>query len=162
MTNRYTSKEIEAQFWIKTLKKGPNDCWEWLGALDTSGYGILRINDKLWKTHRYSYQLHKGPIGNLCVLHTCDNPSCVNPKHLFLGTASDNAKDRDKKNRGCLPYQIGKNNKPILLNKQIEEIRMKYIPYSYSMYKLAKEYGVSYYTIYNVLNYQGGYSHLVS
>lgn len=69
-------------------------CWLWTGAFLASGYGVL-------KAHRASVLLHHGPFDDaLWVLHKCDTPACVNPDHLFLGTALDNARDRVRKGRG--------------------------------------------------------------
>ena len=74
-------------------------CQVWLGCGDKDGYGFIRHEGKNLKTHRVSYELHKGSANGLCVLHTCDVPACCNPAHLFLGTQLDNALDRDKKGR---------------------------------------------------------------
>lgn len=77
-------------------------CWLFTGFRDRQGYGEIRINNprKMEKAHRTSYKLFIGNIPNgMCVLHKCDNPPCCNPKHLFLGTKTDNAKDRDRKGR---------------------------------------------------------------
>ena len=88
-------------------------CWIWLGAdsgIKTGEYGILRIGNKNEKAHRLSYKLFVGEIPQgLQVLHRCDTPSCINPDHLFLGTISDNMKDRHKKGRGVYPDQKGSN-----------------------------------------------------
>jgi hypothetical protein len=66
-------------------------CWEWTGPVNDSGYG--RVGGKA-RAHRTSYEMHKGPVPpGLFVLHTCDNKTCVNPSHLYVGTKSDNAKD---------------------------------------------------------------------
>lgn len=78
-------------------------CWLWVGSIDSSGYGSLSVGSKEKKrkllTHRIAYTLAKGDPGNLQVLHTCDNPRCVNPDHLFLGTHEDNMQDRKDKGR---------------------------------------------------------------
>lgn len=92
---------------LKKVKKTAY-CWEWQAAKTTGrfgGYGCLnvRLTDGTKKTmlsHRLSWLLHKGEMpGNLCVLHKCDNPSCVNPDHLFLGTRQDNVADMVSKGR---------------------------------------------------------------
>lgn len=80
-------------------------CWLWLGAANPAGYGKMGVTISPYKykyidAHRISYTLHKGEIPEgLQVLHECDNPSCVNPDHLFLGTQKENLEDRDKKGR---------------------------------------------------------------
>lgn len=80
--------------------KTPNGCWEWLGALDTCGYGQCRFNGKNFKAHRLFYTLFNGPITKgLFVCHSCDNKLCVNPDHLWLGSAQDNSTDMKEKGR---------------------------------------------------------------
>lgn len=75
-------------------------CWNWLGTLDRYGYGVFKNGRKSIKAHRYSYELHYGNFDKkLHVLHHCDNPRCVNPDHLFLGTNRDNVADRTAKKR---------------------------------------------------------------
>lgn len=75
-------------------------CWEWFGTLDRYGYGVFKNGRKSIKAHRYSYELHYGNFDKkLHVLHHCDNPRCVNPDHLFLGTNRDNVADRTAKKR---------------------------------------------------------------
>lgn len=79
-------------------------CWEWTAAL-RNGYGAFKINKKIYSAHRVSWELANGKIpANLFVCHKCDNPKCVNPDHLFLGTRSDNMKDAFKKGRLNLEY----------------------------------------------------------
>lgn len=98
---------IEDRLWSKVDKT--LDCWEFLGYKCKLGYGRISFRgNSHWLTHRVSWVLHNGEIPDgLNVLHKCDNPSCVNPGHLFLGTHKDNMRDRDKKGRGQLPAISG-------------------------------------------------------
>lgn len=82
-------------------------CWIWDGSVDADGYGVFWANGKNARAHRYSYELHKGPIGDSVVMHSCDNPRCVRPEHLSLGTHADNVADRVAKGRGALGDKNG-------------------------------------------------------
>lgn len=79
---------------------GLDGCWHWIGCLDQFGYGrFTSIIVKEVLAHRVAYEIYVGPIGNFYVCHTCDNPSCVNPSHLFLGSQLDNVADSVRKGR---------------------------------------------------------------
>ena len=83
------------------VTKAENGCWIWFGAHNFDGYGHLTVSRKVWSAHRFAYSIFTGDIPpGVCVCHTCDCPPCVNPEHLFLGTAKDNAKDKYEKGRG--------------------------------------------------------------
>ena len=95
-----TLKTLKEKFYERFAVDEQTGCWNWVRGKFTGGYGAISHNRKTIKAHRASYELHFGPIPkNLFVCHKCDNPSCVNPDHLFLGTASDNAKDMVSKGR---------------------------------------------------------------
>lgn len=92
----------EERFWAKVRKT--DDCWEWTGTCAPFGYGVLysgprgQVHSEV--AHRVSWELHFGPIpAGLNVCHHCDNPPCVRPDHLFVGTQADNVRDRDAKGR---------------------------------------------------------------
>jgi len=75
-------------------------CWEWNGSRYATGYGHLCVDYKDLYTHRLSYELHKGAIpAGMFICHTCDNPPCMNPAHLFVGTPADNMTDMREKGR---------------------------------------------------------------
>jgi hypothetical protein len=94
---------IEARFWAKVDKRTAGGCWEWNGSRKARGYGQINAGGRggaMLKAHRVSWAIHFGSIPDgLHVLHRCDNPPCVNPDHLFLGTNKDNASDCKSKGR---------------------------------------------------------------
>lgn len=86
------------RFWSFVEKT--DSCWLWTGAKHPKGYGIFHLRGRTPRAHVLSWILHHGPVPRgLCVLHRCDNPPCVNPDHLFLGTPQDNTDDMTRKGR---------------------------------------------------------------
>ena len=86
------------RIWMKT-QISEEGCWEWQGYKDKDGYGILTYNKKPVKLHRVIYELVNEDLGGLHALHTCDNPSCLRPSHIFAGTNADNTADKIEKGR---------------------------------------------------------------
>jgi DNA-binding XRE family transcriptional regulator len=128
----------------------PNSgCWIWLGAVSHHGYGKINVDGRTLRAHRYSWELANGPIPDgMCVLHQCDNPLCVNPDHLFLGTSQDNMDDRDRKGRQARGEANGTAK---LTAQQAQEIRVS----SLLQRELAAIYGVSRKTIINIQTGKG-------
>ena len=117
-------------------------CWNWTAGKDSDGYGQMRVGGRKRLCHRLSYEEHRGVIpAGQCVLHRCDNPACINPEHLFLGTQPQNiadmiAKGRDRK--ACLKGEAHSQAK--LTEADVIEIRAAQ---GLSQTRLGAIYGVS-------------------
>lgn len=99
---RTDASNIRTRFLAKVQKT--RKCWIWKSMRRLAGYGYMKINDRRVPAHRVSYEIFVGPIPKgMMVCHKCDNPPCVNPDHLFLGTGKDNFEDMRKKGRYVRP-----------------------------------------------------------
>lgn len=108
---RMSRKNTKESFESKIEKT--DSCWNWLGVINSSGYGSIRFDGKKIGVHRLAYEIMIGPVSeNLFVLHKCDNRICVNPDHLWLGTQTDNLKDMYQKGRQGNPYRWTRENNP--------------------------------------------------
>lgn len=146
---------LEERFWLKVEKGNPDECWAWQGTTDSSGYGILRRGrQRNFRAHRLSWEIHNGGIPEgLRVLHRCDNPPCVNPDHLFLGTQADNVADMDAKGRRRSPGLRGAaNGRAKLGARSVRAIRERYAAGGTTYARLAGEFGVTKATIRRVIN----------
>ncbi len=150
--------DISAHFWSKVEKT--DGCWLWRGPFWGKRYGSFKAHRKVYSAHRFAYELTYGPIpAGLWVLHRCDNPPCVRPDHLFLGTHQDNMDDKIKKGRCASGDQNGarthfdthprgeRSGMAKLTAEKVREIRLRYAAGGISFVRLAKEYGVSEATI---------------
>ncbi len=140
----------ECRFWSKVKKLGPNDCWPWIGAIKPEGHGSFRSegkrSGKVITAHRYAYQIGSGiPLselkrkkwGDLYVCHTCDNPPCCNPKHLYLGSHFTNM--RDMYDRGRNVGSLGKRRYGADIIKKVMKLRSEGL----SQQSIADKTGVS-------------------
>lgn len=120
-----------------------HECRLWTGkSKDSFGYGYLSIKGKRTKAHRASYELWKGEIPKgLFVCHSCDNPNCINPDHLFLGNAKDNCDDMMNKKRNFTPKGEKANSK--LLEKDVIEIRKIYKEKTMTILQICKKFNVT-------------------
>jgi hypothetical protein len=142
MTFRTINQLIpEERFWLQ-VNIQRDGCWEWKGHTDPRGYAHIVVDKVRVHVHRYSYQLHFGPIPpGLCVCHHCDNPKCVRPGHLFLGTNKDNTDDMLRKGRG--PDQRGSRNPGSRLTEaDVSEIKRR-IRGKDRLNLIAQDFGVS-------------------
>ncbi len=128
------------RFWSKVNKT--DTCWEWIGVKNKDGYGITEINRKTYRAHRASWEIHYGEIPKgMYVCHHCDNPPCINPNHLFLGTQKDNIHDMLKKERR--PSRKGeKNYSAKLTESQVRNIRKLWKAGNLTQRKIAEVFNV--------------------
>lgn len=133
--------------WLRIDRRGDEDCWEWIAGKDAQGYGVCKFMGRPVKAHRLVYSFYRGtiPDGMVCC-HKCDNRSCVNPNHIFLGTHEENMADRNKKGRQCkgsdTPFSKLTEEKVIKLRK-----RWKKGSHKHGASQMARELGLDAQTV---------------
>ncbi len=148
------TEDTKRRFWEKVDKRG--GCWLWRASIAVRfGYGQFGIGTRVFAAHRVSFAITHGRMPNGILLHTCDNPPCVNPEHLREGTYKDNTQDMIAKGRAGFHKIIGKNNgNAKLSNQEVYEILEKYDRKKGNAPQLAKEYNVTPSLIYMILSGQ--------
>lgn len=152
--SRNTPPSDPADFWSR-VNKG-DGCWMWTGAKmkKRRGYGAVRWDGITKYTHRVSWEITNGEIpDDMIVCHRCDNPPCVRPDHLFLGTDKDNYDDMVAKGRRVVRVLSGEESASAKLsNAQVETIREEYRAGGTSTPKLGRKYGISQTHAYDIVN----------
>lgn len=143
---------LETRFWRYVTKGLPSECWEWHGSKNLAGYGTISTGGREGKrihASRASFLIHNGYLPDsdgkkYVVRHTCDNPACVNPAHLQLGTQEDNMRDVAARGRRLNTYQLKCDKHPNarMTAKQVLEARER-VERGDSMAAIAREYGVT-------------------
>lgn len=144
-------KPLIERFEAKVSPEPMSGCWLWTGAVKELGYGVIGLGSRTQgtaKAHRVAYELYKGEIpAGLAVMHTCDNPGCVNPNHLEVGTLSDNMRDCVAKGRNFIPDNRGTKATWSKLNDHaVSQIRKR----EKTSFAYAAEFGVSSSAIRNI------------
>jgi hypothetical protein len=150
-----------ARFWSKVdVKKSELVCWEWRGASSRNNYGRIKIGGVSMTASRVAWEMYNGaPLGERFALHTCDNPKCCNPKHLFAGTNTDNMDDMMTKGRGKNFRGAGeKNPNAVLTEDQVAVIKARIISGDRNR-DIAKDYPVSEFAI-SSIKHGGNWSHV--
>lgn len=135
---------LKRRLWSRIEKRGPDDCWLWTGAHTQAGYGVISKNGHMTTAHRVVFELTYGSIpDNHIICHTCDNPRCCNPAHLFLGTDATNSADKVAKGREGHPNNRGRANPNVRLTAaDVHAIREAWAAGGITQPELATCYGV--------------------
>ena len=145
----FSKLSIEQRFMKKVELIPFHTCWEWIASKHRFGYGWFRYDNKADVAHRVSYLLFKGPIDkHKHVLHSCDNPSCVNPSHLRLGSDQENSRDKLDRNRQAK----GVDNGGKLTNAEVLQLREEHKLTKQSYLALAKKYNISQTAAFFIMN----------
>lgn len=142
MNSRLKKADVE-RFWSKVSNYGdPDKCWEWQASKTPQGYGHFPLGRTIQIASRIAWEISRGDVPQLHVLHSCDNPSCCNPDHLFLGTNHQNVLDSVNKHRRA-PKRGEMNGRHKINAEQAQEIRKRYAQDNTLQKDLAIEYGIS-------------------
>lgn len=142
---------FQKRFWSKVLKS--DYCWNWIGSRNKAGYGRLMMKQGgVFLAHRLIWTEEKGNIPDgMCVLHRCDNPSCIRLDHLFLGTQQDNIRDAQNKGRRRWAWLLyGKDAK--ISAEDVLSMRSEYKPFKFTQPMLAKKYGLPLSKVNSIIN----------
>jgi len=144
------ANDYQKRFWSKVQIVGSNKCWEWKAHKTPSGYGTFWMNNTNYRAHRVAWMISNGDIPNgLVICHKCDNPSCCNPNHLFMGTVQDNANDELSKGR----YPRGENHYACKMSDAtVKLIKKHFQTGDLNGVEIAKKYNINHSTAYRIKN----------
>ncbi len=147
----YARQSLKDRFWSKVNIKSESECWEYIGWITKKGYGQFEINHKQEYAHRVAWTLVNGEIPDgVLICHTCDNPPCCNPSHLFKGTKKDNSDDMIIKGRAV--HQQGESHGMAKLT-EIDVITIRVLNQTgISAYRIAKIYGRGITTVSDIIH----------
>lgn len=142
------------RFEAKFVPEPNSGCWLWTGGINEHGYGIFWNGERLEKAHRFSYRTAGNELSaDLDLLHRCDTPACVNPDHLFTGTAQSNVDDMWAKGRATVQRRRGTaQTQAKLTDAYAADIRRLYAAGRYNQYELAFLYEVSQSIVWKVIH----------
>ena len=146
-----TMKRSSADDFWQRVRRGSDDvCWPWTGGL-SGGYGVISFQGRRLKAHQLAWELARGPRDGLDVLHSCDNPPCCNPAHLFLGTRRDNNEDKTRKGRQHHPRGT-LHGRAKLDDSKVRALRERYAAGGISIDSLAAEFGVAHSLVWRIVH----------
>lgn len=143
----------EDRFWRKVARGSEDDCWLWTGSRDGKGYGLFHVaGGQERRAHRFAWTVSHSAIPHgMHVCHHCDTPSCVNPKHLFIGTNADNVRDKVAKSRQYHPDPMN-NPARVLAPDDVEKIRALFASHTLTARQLARAFEISDVHVYTIVN----------
>lgn len=140
---------LPQRFWDKVRLAGPDECWEWQGCRDRDGYGRINLVGRSSLAHRVVAEAMHGPLAGMVTRHGCDNPRCVNPRHLSPGTQAENLHDMTARGRRCRGENHG-NAK--LTEAAVRRIVGVYAGGGVSMRVIAQKFGVSHQLVSKIIS----------
>jgi hypothetical protein len=160
---RHSPSVAAQRFWTHVDTSG--ECWEWQSVCGEDGYGQFWFRSDFVRAHRFAYQITHGEIGDgMLICHTCDNPKCVRPEHLFQGTPAENSADMARKGRAAsgdrhvsrlYPERLMQGDRHYgakLTQSQVDDIRRRFAAGGETQAGLAREYGVSRSAVYLIVS----------
>ena len=146
---RFPNKKAAYRRFHASYEKRPSGCWEWTAADRGNGYGCINVDGKLVSAHRYSWRLKHGEWPTRFVCHKCDNPSCVNPGHLFEGAPLENARDMHAKGRANPPNGAA-HHSTRLDDEKVRQIRAS----TKTLKEIGAEFGIDQSAVWKIKNRQ--------